>query len=231
MAAKLQTLIDKQDTFEIVRDRIAQIIVDESANQVALATTAGKSDPTQWDLRVFTERAEPWEQVQRDQEANRVSDVPIVNVWFESLTFDERKSNVVSRQQGPGTFSIDVYGFGRSIETVEGHNPGDSVASLKMQQGVRLVRNILMSGYYVTLGWDLPQTTVGQRFIRSIAAFQPNAKDSPAIRMATGRISFEVSFNETSSEYTGSTLEKVSTDIKRAEDGSVLVSADYIYDA
>lgn len=229
MAARIQELIDKRDNFEIIRDRIAQIITDESANQSLLATTQGKEDPTQWDLRVFVERAEPWEQFQRDQEGREVSDVPIVNVWFERLTFDERRSNVVSRQQGPGVFNIDVYGFGRSTETAEGHDPADNIASLKMQQGIRLIRNILMSGYYVTLGWDLPQKTIGQRFIRSIGAFQPDAKDSPAIRMAAGRIAFEVSFNETSFEYVAPTIQEVSVGIKYAPDGSVLVSADFDY--
>ena len=46
-------LIDKLDTFEIVRDEIAAILATEIASQEALA--AGEPDPTLWRLRVFLE--------------------------------------------------------------------------------------------------------------------------------------------------------------------------------
>ena len=55
-------LIDKQDSFEIVRDQIAAILKTEITSQIALATTAGKPNPDDWKLRIFSERANPWEQ-------------------------------------------------------------------------------------------------------------------------------------------------------------------------
>ena len=62
-------LIDKEDTFEIVRNQIALILANESASQVALATTAGKPDPNLWALKVYTERSNPWEQALNDKTA------------------------------------------------------------------------------------------------------------------------------------------------------------------
>ena len=43
----IQALIDKQDSFEIVRDKIGLILASESASQQALATAAAK-DPDLW---------------------------------------------------------------------------------------------------------------------------------------------------------------------------------------
>ena len=41
MTATIETLITGVDTSEIIGDRIAEILVDELANQVVLATAAG----------------------------------------------------------------------------------------------------------------------------------------------------------------------------------------------
>ena len=59
MATTLPSLIDKQDSFEIVRDQIAGILYENQLAQQALAVTAGK-DPALWELRVFTEATNPW---------------------------------------------------------------------------------------------------------------------------------------------------------------------------
>lgn len=45
----LQALIDKQDSVEIIRDQIAAILVQEIANQQALAIADSK-DPALWTL-------------------------------------------------------------------------------------------------------------------------------------------------------------------------------------
>jgi len=229
MTALIQELIDKKDNFEIIRDKIAQILADESASQVALATTQGKTDTSPWELRVFIERARPWEQFQRDGVGSPVSTVPIVNIWFDRLNFDKSKSNVLSRQQGTGVFNIDVYGYDRSKDTAEGHDPGDAAATFKMQQGVRLIRNILMSGYYAVLGWSFPQQTIGQRFIPNITVFQPEQGNEAVQNVACARLPLEVSFNETSFEYIGEQLEKASV-IIFGDDGSVTAQCDYDYD-
>lgn len=230
MTAQIQSLIDKQDNFEIVRDTIAQILADESASQVALAIADGKPDPDQWKLRVCIERANPWEAFQNEDASAEIDDSPIVNVWFDSSGYDESKSNVVERQYGAGVFNIDIYGYGVSVDDpAGGHTPGDKSASLKCQQGIRLVRNILMSSYYTRLGFPVTNKDIGQRFVRNITAFQPEQGNQHVQNVAAARVAFTVKFNERSPQYEGEILEEIGIDIKRDPDGFVLAQAEYSY--
>ena len=90
----LPGLIDKQDSFEIVRNQVFELLRDNAAAQVALATTAGKTDPQEWNLRVYQERFNPWERFQ-----NAPDDVvPIVNVWFDSGIFPKDKGDPIKQQ-------------------------------------------------------------------------------------------------------------------------------------
>ena len=76
-------LIDRQDTFEIIRDQIAALLATEISNQQALASAAGK-DPDLWKLRIYLERMNAWEAWLNDQ-----SDLsPLVNIWFASSAPD-----------------------------------------------------------------------------------------------------------------------------------------------
>lgn len=214
----IDTLIDKQDNFEIIRDQIAGILALEVASQKALAETDNK-DPTLWDLKIFTERSNPWEQWLNDGEQDPT---PIVNVWFDSSTFDVSASNTVKDQKCEGTFNIDCYGYGKS----SGYESGDELASKEVQRAIRLVRNIIMSANYTYL--DL-RGTVGRRFPQSITIFQAQ-KESPHVQHVIGaRLSLSVTFSENSPQITGNPLELVSTKVKRAEDGSVVINADYNY--
>jgi len=219
----IPVLIDKTDTFEAVRNQIAQILANESANQVALATTAGKPDPNDWKLRVFMERNNPWEQY--DNSPTDVS--PIVNVWFDGSSFDPSSSNVMERQKSEGVFNIDCYGYAESESDGAGHKPGDRESAFELQRCIRLVRNILMSSIYTYL--DL-RGTVWSRSIRSVKVFQPSIDNRQMQQVTGARISFAVVFNETSPQGDESnTLELVSVDVLRAEDGEILAEADYVY--
>lgn len=211
-------LIDKQDTFEIVRDRIAEIIATESAAQKALAVTAGK-DPALWDLAVFTERSNPWDD-------DGVNDEVIVNVWFESAAPDDRASNVVERQTMVGQFNIDVVGFGVSRDTLTGHDPGDEAAARTAARGIRLVRNILMSSYYTYLGADL-RNTVGQRWVSNVASFQPQATSRELTPSVGARLTMSVRYDEFSPQYPPVQLEYMANQITRASNGQLLVQVDF----
>lgn len=211
-------LIDKQDTFEIVRDRIAEIIVTESASQKALAVTAGK-DPALWDLAVFTERSNPWDD-------DGVNDEVIINVWFESAAPDDRASNVVERQTMVGQFNIDVVGFGVSRDTPTGHEPGDEAAARTAARGLRLVRNILMSSYYTYLGADL-RGIVGQRWVSNIASFQPQATSRELTQSVGARLTMSVRYDEFSPQYPPVQLEYMANQVTRASNGQLLVQIDF----
>jgi len=215
-------LIDKQDTFEIVRDKVALILANEVASQMALAVGEGK-DPALWDLRIYTERANNWEQW-----LNSTSDqAPIVNIWYETSNFDAPASNISERQKADAVFNIDCYGFGISADVAGGgHSPGDKAAASNAQRANRLVRNILMSAEYAFLGL---RKTVWSRWIPSITMFQPEIGGNPIQQIMGSRLVLSVAFNEYSPQYEPETLEEVHIDIKRKEDGQVIAEVEFDY--
>jgi hypothetical protein len=225
MAAVLQELIDKSDSFELVRAKLATILLEESAAQQLLAHADGQ-DPRLWALRVFTERSNPWAEFRDDSDEPQT---PIVNVWFENMPFVKAGSNMVSRQKGVATFHIDCYGFGFAKATITGHTPGDVMASDEASRAVRLVRNILVSGFYAYLGF--PQANalpVGQeqivrgRWPASLTAFQPAQDDRPVVRVNAIRLDLEVEVNEFSTEYVGEELETITAGFTRTGGGEWL---------
>lgn len=224
----IDTLIDKQDTFEIVRDKIAQILADESASQVALATAAGKPNPDDWKLRILTERANPLEMFLNFDDGTPLADTsPVINIWYDGSNFDMAKSNIVERQGVTGTFNIDVYAYGQSADDGgTGHIAGDEAAAKEAQRALRLTRNILMSAEYIYLKL---KGTVWQRWIQSATQFQPQQESVTAQNISGARLNFQVTFNEFSPQITPVTLETVNVELKRAEDGTVLAVAEYDY--
>ena len=215
-------LIDKQDNSEIVRDQIAAILATEVANQQALATADGK-DPADYKLRIYIERSNPWEAFLNDQTDRS----PIVNVWFDSSNFDKGASNIVERQKTEATFNIDCIGFGMSEDVPGGgHKAGDKEAALEVQRAIRLVRNILMAAEYTYLGM---QGVVWQRWPQSITSFQPQIDGRQIQQIVGARLAFNVVFNEFSPQVPAVTLELVSAEVSRSEDGEVIVNADYDY--
>jgi hypothetical protein len=211
-------LIDKQDGFEIVRDQIQTILVTEIANQQVLAAGAGK-DPDLWKIRVYSERANPWESVLNQQ----TDFTPICNVWYTTSSFPEDTGNVVGRQKNVGVYNLDIYGFGIAEDVTGGHQPGDKAAAYNAQRAVRLIRNILMAGDYTYLGL---RGTIWKRWINSITMFQPEF-DARAMQQVVGaRIAFRVEFNDFSPQAEFDTLEYISTTVYRAEDDEILVVID-----
>lgn len=219
----IATLIDKQDTAEIVRDQIAAILALESAAQVALATTAGKPDPNEWKLRVYQERSNPWENLPAEN-----GDIPpVVNVWWDSSTFEMAASNIVERQKSAATINIDCYGYGKSADDGgTGHVAGDRNAAETVQRAVRLVRNILMAGEYTYLGL---RGTVWRRWVDSITMMQPQQDNQNVHHIVAARLAFRVEFNEFSPQVQPETLELLTVDVQRTEDNQIVVEADYDY--
>lgn len=214
-------LIDKQDNFEIIRDKIAMILVSEVASQMAYATAGGK-DPNEWKLRIFTERSNPWEQFLNDN----VDRSPLVNVWVDNCNYDPKGSNSIERQKTIGTYNIDCYGFGISSDVETGHKPGDREAAFAVQHAIRLVRNIIMAGEYTYLGL---RGLVWSRWFEGIEIFQPQ-QDSKEIQKIVGaRATLTVVFNEFSPQVVPINLEMVTIDIKRTENGEIILEADYDY--
>lgn len=222
----IDQLIDKSDSFEIIRDQIAAILATEIANQQTLASNAGK-DPNLWKIRVFTERSNPWEQFQGVEDGETIDGSPLVNVWYDNSNFDPGASNIMERQKTEAVFNIDCYGYGRSEDVVGGgHKAGDEEAAFAVQRALRLVRNILMAAEYTYLGL---RGLVWQRWPQSVTIYQPQIDSRTVQQIVASRLAFRVTFNEFSPQVQPVTLELVTTDVLRTEDGEIVVEADYDY--
>jgi hypothetical protein len=229
MAALIETLIDKFDNLELVRDKIAALLLEESDGQKTLAIAAAK-DPLLWAMRVFTERSNPiaeWQEAPDD--ADPADLVPIVNVYFEAAQADAAASDTVYQQQVIATYNIDCYGYGfAKTDGATGHILGDAQAAFEAQRTARLVRNILMSAHYVCLGM---RGVVGSRWIRSITEFQP-AIDGRSMQQVVGvRIQFEVRMNEFSPQHVPTPLQILGVTVFRAETGEIYLKGDYPHDS
>lgn len=215
-------LIDKVDTFEQVRDQIGAILALEVESQKVFAAALGR-DPAQWNLRIFQERANPW-----DNFPNGSDRSPVVNVWWDSSSFDRSVGNVVAYQRSSTVYNVDCYGCGVAADTPAGHRAGDQQAAEEVQRAIRLVRNILMSAEYTYLGL---RGLVMQRWVDSITGFQPQQDNQNAVQVVGARIAFRVDFNELSPQVTPVPLEFLSIKVHRSVDNQIIVAADFDYTA
>lgn len=226
----IDTLIDKVDNDEFVRDLIAGILVTEIANQQVLAPLAEPpQNPDDYKLRIFTERSNPWEQWLNVDDTTDLS--PLVNVWLESETFDPKDSDTFERQKAEGIFNIDCYAFAFSEDVVAGgHKPGDREAAFEVQRAKRLVRNILRSNVNRLLLNGGKNGFIWNTWINSITAFQPESDPGVAVQNVLAmRIVLQVDFNEFSPQPIENILELVTVDVHRTEDGEIVLEADYEY--
>lgn len=224
MPAIITELIDKNDTFEVVADQIAAILVLETANQKLLAQQASE-EPRDWDLAIFQDRSNPWEQwLQDPEEFTDDLPPPVVNVWFDHDNENGLKSNSVEKQGMEAVYNLDCYGYGISTAT-GGHDLGDELANRSAKRAARLVRNILMSGHYTCLGL---RGTVGRRRIRSRTAFQPKMTERPPAHVMAIRLELEVHFNELSPQVQGTPLSLITVEVRKdTTTGQILAQADF----
>lgn len=218
-AAAISVLIDKQDTIEIVAERIAEMIKAESVAQMALAVAGGK-DPALWDLRVFRERAYPWESWHAaDDEDQR----PIVNVCVVSTAIDLSGSDVSRRQRYVGRIGVDVYGRGLARDDgAFGQVPGDVDAASVRDRGCRLVRNILAASTSTYLGLRGTAPVHGGPLVTGCEYFDPDfraERGSPCVRAV--RLTCEVGYNEESPQYVPEPLEYLGITVTRHDDGEL----------
>ena len=218
----IQELIDKQDNFELIGLKIVDILKTEIENQKLLALTNG-SNPLDWNLRIFFERSNAWEQYLNTD----IIDAPIVNVWLDNSSFNRNDSNEVEYQTAESVFNIDVYGYGKaSADGSGGQNPGDLQASLNLFRAIRLVRNIIMASNYTYLGM---RGVVSRRFPDSISIFQPQLDNVNMQQIVGSRLALRVQYLEFSPQYKGETIEKILSTVIEKDTSEVLLEAEYEY--
>jgi len=223
MPARITGLIDKLDGFQIVLDEIAAILVVESQAQQLFAATAGK-DPGLWALRIYTERANPWHQFLGSPDNATVDATPIVSVSYDGSTFPPSGGNVVEQQRSASIFHIDCYGYAKSEETAEGHDPGDERAKREVHRALRLVRNILLAGPYIHLGL---KGLVGRRWPQAVNVFTPSSENRAVDNVAGARLTLAVDHQEYSPQVQGTILESLSLEVTKSGSGQILLRAVY----
>ena len=219
----IPTLIDKFDNFEIIRDQIEAILVLEVVSQMALAVTAGK-DPELWNFKVYREASNAWEQYLNQ----KTFVTPTVNVWYDQSQVDLGSSNPTQKQVFEGTFNVDCYGFGvNKGDGAGGQIRGDLEAKVNLERTLRLVRNILMSSTNINLQL---RPVVAGRMTDVITSFQVKVEGSaPVQQVAAARIALAVRYFELSPQGAESTLDFLSVDVRREEDGEIVAEVDIDY--
>jgi hypothetical protein len=219
-------LIDKLDSFEIVRDQIAAILATESAAQQVLATAASK-DPLLWVLNVYKERDWPLEQWLNAGPTLTAATAPVVTVWMEQSSFDAKSSsNTAAQQMYDVTYNIDITARGVSANDVAGgYDPADREARMNCQAAVRLVRNILSATENRYLGlrtivWGFPQF---ETFEMGPA---PSEEHQSSLSAWSCRARFKVKMTEMSPEFTDyANLELIHIDTSDA--GQVILESEF----
>ena len=222
MAAVIDTLIDKKDTNELVRDKIAVILAEEIANQRALAVAAGKPNPDDWFFDVYIERSRPWEVLTDNTDGSEIGEMPLVNVLFDSDSFDNKGTQNMTRQRAKGIFFIDCYAHINASSSLS----GDEATSKESDRIARLVRNILMFGDYTYLGL---RGVVTRRYINKRDKLQPDIRQEGFENIIATRITFEVDYEEYTTEATPDVLELVYGECEISDTGQVYFSAEYDY--
>ena len=131
MAAQIPTLIPPE-SFELVRDRIAQILAEEITNQFSLGGEEAL-DLTQ----VALERTVPFDK----------TELPCVNVNLQRSTQEDQ---IAVNTNEVTLFNIDCYQSGITSNT----NQGDVLAKLKLHRLMGVVRSVLENPRYKTLGFN-----------------------------------------------------------------------------
>ncbi len=167
--AKLTQIIGGQ-SYELIRDRIGEILADELSNQFTL------SNNPEMDVNVFVERSSPFDK----------SEFPAVNIFFSGGDFSLSTPN---HDDAEYEYYIDVYTSGKNTNT----DRGDKLSSQKLHKLIGVCRSILRTPYYLTLGFTIP--SVGHSSISSIQIMEPK-NNQDAISTTMGRLIFKVKASE-----------------------------------
>jgi hypothetical protein len=166
MSVLINTTIGQQN-FELVLDRIGEILTDELAYQ--------ETYNTDLQVKVFKERDIPFNN----------GEEPMVNVMMERVDYEMQ---TVIQHDGLHRYVIEATRQGKGDAT----RGGDTVAMTKVQRLAGVIRAILMNPKYKTLGFT--PGFIKNRHIQSIEFGKPIRQDSAHTVMA--RIVLAVSFVE-----------------------------------
>lgn len=228
ITAKITELIDKQDNSEIIRDRVADIIEAERDAQKSLAVTA-EEDESLYDFDVYKEAVTPW-RVDTDESGNPEQDLKkgVVNVTLDDSNYQGSGSDTIRSQNSSLTINLDCYGFKPATYNTESGlivKPGDLHSTLEAERIARLVRNIIMSAYWVYLGFekvDNIEKIVKSRLITNYRKFQPVPDSDTYCNVIGIRLVLSVDSYETSPQVVLIDMETLTADVKNDEGETII---------
>src|SRR3990167_773665 len=164
----LNVLIPPQN-FELIRDRIGEILFVELQNQIALGETL---NPT-----IYVERSSAFDH----------TELPTINIVVASGNYD---NETVKQSDGTYTYIIYVYtgAKGNSLSN------GDKKASLKLQRLIGMCRAILKNPQYRLLGYAAP--FISRTTVSGFEIGDPQSVNDTE-NVMKGRITFVVKVAET----------------------------------
>lgn len=182
------TLPIPTQAFELIRDRIGEILADELANQVDAFYK------TELDAKVFVERFVPFDE----------TDIPSVNVSLVRGDFDIQTT---INTDGTYRYNIDCY---HKAPTTDAKR-GDTASMQKLQTLLGACRAILESTKYITLGFAAP--FIEHRSSENFQIEPPvDAKDTANVVM--GRMVFIVRAAENNDIVTPPLIKGYDTQVK-----------------
>lgn len=159
-----------QQAFELVRDRIGEILTSELTAQTDF--TYGEIP----DLTVYSERFIPFDN----------TELPAVNI---SLARGLLDGQTAVQSDGTYRYNVDVHTLSPSSDA----SPGDSQAMYKLHRLMGVIRAILEDPIYKTLGFVPP--FIMNRHVEEMAIADPEPQDAASAVM--GRLIFVVHIPET----------------------------------
>jgi hypothetical protein len=202
MNPKINTFLENQDNAEKIRDQIAALLTLEIANQRQIAIDKNVPDKRDFDIGVYIENARPWE-LSGDK-----NPFPLVNVCLQETAEDARPGSTLNNTKYTGQYVIDCYACGnQKLKDENEFLTDDYLATIKAWKTARIVRNILMSGFYAYLGI---RQIVQKRSIKKITTIIPPGLSTSAVAITAARIILEVNFFEQSPQAESTELEGIS---------------------
>ena len=211
-------LIDLGDNpIQLVIDKIGEILVNESANQQALAISGGK-DPDLYKTRVFADRFNPFDNMKNNT-------TPVVSI---KESDDSKKLSVSGnhgKQQKMLTLNIDCFGIGRAEQTAEGHRPADLDASQNCRRVANLVNKILKADININL--QLDRKIVNSVNITGEQYFEPDFDSQQLGPVVVKRLTLQCNVTDTPMINEGVTLEGVIVDIEKDDSGEIYTTMEF----
>lgn len=197
--AEIHYLLSKPDNIEIIRNRITSILTTETENQTALAEAADAEDKNDYRITVHTGQSGPWITAPENAGADGSS---VINISLDSVKQQSHPGGTVNEKKYTASFFIDCYGFSNAAGTPD----SNTRAAGRAWKTARIVRNILMSGFYTNLGL---RGTVKKREITGMKTEVPENTLNPDISVMYCRITFTVDYIEESPQAEPVPLERI----------------------